>query len=180
MPEYAMLTYHVQWNLSWQTTAMRDHLSWKTSYSWQVSISMYLDLSSKITCLEKPHLYGQWGGLSKQVYCIANSNYSRPALKDPSGHKMWSSKRWSLATVSITCTLYIILSEICEFARRMWSCMAVVFQKMIYCTAKWNLVRNSFIVIHAYLYQNVPNIIYWLDMIYAGILFNYTNKATDN
>ncbi len=25
----------VQWNLSWQTTAMRDHLSWQTTHFWQ-------------------------------------------------------------------------------------------------------------------------------------------------
>ncbi len=25
----------IQWNLSWNTTAMRDHLSWRTTYSWQ-------------------------------------------------------------------------------------------------------------------------------------------------
>ncbi len=26
---------HIQWNLSWETTAMRDHLSWKTTHFWQ-------------------------------------------------------------------------------------------------------------------------------------------------
>ncbi len=25
----------VQWNLFWETTAMKDHLSWRTTYSWQ-------------------------------------------------------------------------------------------------------------------------------------------------
>ena len=28
-------TVAVQWNLSWETTAMRDHLSWKTTHFWQ-------------------------------------------------------------------------------------------------------------------------------------------------
>ena len=26
---------YIQWNLSWVTTAMRDHLSWKTTHFWQ-------------------------------------------------------------------------------------------------------------------------------------------------
>ncbi len=29
------LTVALQWNLSWETAALRDHLSWKTGYSWQ-------------------------------------------------------------------------------------------------------------------------------------------------
>ncbi len=28
----------IQWNLSWGTTALRDHLSWKTTIFWQIDI----------------------------------------------------------------------------------------------------------------------------------------------
>ena len=29
------ITTWIQWNLSWETTAIRDHLSWQTTYFWQ-------------------------------------------------------------------------------------------------------------------------------------------------
>ncbi len=44
----------VQWNLFWETTAMRDHLSWKTIYPWQkiIYFNAIEPVSPKTTCLE--------------------------------------------------------------------------------------------------------------------------------
>ena len=39
---------HIQWNLSWETTAMTDHLSWKTTQFWQK------DFQYNWTCYQKP------------------------------------------------------------------------------------------------------------------------------
>ncbi len=44
---------------------MRDYLSWKTIYSWQKVL--FFNVRPTTTYLERPHFYGQWGGLSKQV-----------------------------------------------------------------------------------------------------------------
>ena len=58
----------LQWNLSWETTAMRDHLSWKTRHSWQKNLHLNItEPVTRATCLERPHFYGQLGGLSRQV-----------------------------------------------------------------------------------------------------------------
>ncbi len=69
-----MMQGSIQWNLSWETTAMRDHLSWKTTYFWhgRFYISIQLNLSPKTISLERPHFYVRRGGLSRQVllYCI--------------------------------------------------------------------------------------------------------------
>ncbi len=32
---FVVFLFVVQWNLSWETTAMRDHLSWRTTHFWQ-------------------------------------------------------------------------------------------------------------------------------------------------
>ena len=71
------IIFTVQWNLSWETTAITDHLSWDY-LSWKANnpgrkfyISMHLNLSPKTTCLERPDFYRQWGGL-RELYCIGN------------------------------------------------------------------------------------------------------------
>ncbi len=54
----------VQWNLSWKPTAMSDHLCSKTTDFWQKASRSYIskmNLPPKITCLERPPFYGQWG-----------------------------------------------------------------------------------------------------------------------
>ncbi len=40
----------LQWNLFWETTAMRDHLSWKTRYSWQKILHFWCNW----TCRQRP------------------------------------------------------------------------------------------------------------------------------
>ncbi len=55
---------YIQWNLSWETTAMRDHLSWKTTYVWQ--IVPHFNTVEPVS-LERPHFYVWWGDLSRQV-----------------------------------------------------------------------------------------------------------------
>ena len=44
------LSSHIQWNLSWETTAMRDHLFWKTRCSWPKDTTFYRNW----TCHERP------------------------------------------------------------------------------------------------------------------------------
>ena len=56
----------LQWNLSWETTGMRDHLSWKTTH-WFLAEGPTFQYNW--TCHqrppERPHfLWYQWGGVS--------------------------------------------------------------------------------------------------------------------
>ncbi len=57
----------VQWNLSWETTSIRDHLSWKIKYFWQKVL--HFNVFEPVT---KDHLYWQttflwqWCGLWRQ------------------------------------------------------------------------------------------------------------------
>ncbi len=64
----------IQWNLPGETTAMRDHLSWQTTYFWQKDL--HFNITKPAT---KDHLpwqttfLGQWGSLSRHVQlCRAN------------------------------------------------------------------------------------------------------------
>ncbi len=50
---YKQVSLQVQWNLSWETIAMRVHLYWCTEYCSRSHILMQLNLSPKATCLEK-------------------------------------------------------------------------------------------------------------------------------
>ncbi len=49
-----MMDKVLQWNLSWETTAMRDHLSWKTTQIWQKDL--HLNITEPVT---KAHLSWQ-------------------------------------------------------------------------------------------------------------------------
>ncbi len=69
---HCVCTLLVQWNLSWETTAMRDHLSWKTTHFWQKAL--HFNITEPVTKtkyhldhLDRPHFCGQWGGLSRQI-----------------------------------------------------------------------------------------------------------------
>ncbi len=65
----------VQWNLSWETTGMRDHLSWWTTYYWQK-----VPFFSAIEPVTKDHL--SWDTIylwpmGWRFYCIIPSTPSR-------------------------------------------------------------------------------------------------------
>ncbi len=71
----------------------RDHLSWRTTDSWQMSqISMQSNLSSKTTCLERPNFYGQWGSLSRQVL-LYNYYTNLVSFTQVWGHPNWGPLR---------------------------------------------------------------------------------------
>ena len=59
-------SFNIHWNLSWETTVIRGHLSWTTRYSWQ-QVPHFSTTETKTTSLERPHVYGKWGGLSRLV-----------------------------------------------------------------------------------------------------------------
>ncbi len=45
---------------------LRDHLFWRTTYSWrQGTYFNALNLPPKTTCFERPYFYGQYGSLSR-------------------------------------------------------------------------------------------------------------------
>ncbi len=60
----------LQWNLSWETTAMRDHLSWRATSFWE-KVDIHFSVNEPVTkdqlSNEKPHFYGHLSGLSRQV-----------------------------------------------------------------------------------------------------------------
>ncbi len=60
---------NIRWNLSWETTAMRDHLYWQTThFFWQKDL--HFNIPEPVT---GDHLSwqttfcAQWGGLSRQI-----------------------------------------------------------------------------------------------------------------
>ena len=63
----------VQWNLSWETTAMRDHLSWSTFVPYipgrSSHISKRLNLSPKTTCLID-HTFMASGVVLQERWCF--------------------------------------------------------------------------------------------------------------
>ncbi len=60
--------YHIQWNLSWETNDMRDHLSWQITHFLQKDL--HFNITEPVT---RDHLswqatfWGQWGGSTRQV-----------------------------------------------------------------------------------------------------------------
>ncbi len=46
----------LQWNLSWETTGMGDHLSWKTRYSWQKVLHFNVQMLHVIEPVTKDNL----------------------------------------------------------------------------------------------------------------------------
>ncbi len=117
----------LQWNLSWYTTAMRDHLSWRTTYSCRRSyISVQLKLSPETTCLKRPYLYGHWDCLY-WLYC-------RTCLERPAHHhkNVVSQDRESLVTGSITFKCRTFSLEYLVF-QGMLSLIAVASQDRFHC-----------------------------------------------
>ena len=59
----------LQWNLSWETTAMRDHLSWETRYSWQkvIHFNVIEPVIKDHLSWESTFVWPTRGGLSRQV-----------------------------------------------------------------------------------------------------------------
>ncbi len=58
----------VQWNLSWEATTMRDHLSWQITHFWQKDLNF--NITEPVTgdhLSWQTKFCGQWGGLSKLV-----------------------------------------------------------------------------------------------------------------
>ncbi len=72
----------VQWNLSWGTTAMRDHLSWKTThFCRRTNISIQLSLLTETTCLERPHFVAKGVAFPDRFYCITVSARNQWSFK---------------------------------------------------------------------------------------------------
>ncbi len=62
----------VQWNLSWETTAMRDHPSFRTIAAGRFHITIWncVSVSPKTTCLKSQYFSGQWDSVFQdRFYC---------------------------------------------------------------------------------------------------------------
>ncbi len=87
------VNFCIQWTLSGNTTAMRDHLSWKTKQSWQKN----LPFINSETCLERPMLPETCLEGSHPWQKIIHFSVIEPVTKD---HLSWESTflqptRWS-------------------------------------------------------------------------------------
>ncbi len=71
-------TEQIQWNLFWETTAYRDHLSWKTTHSWQkvlpvnVTEPVYLRLITLLWSMTRSFKTGST--VYHFVYCVKTLN----------------------------------------------------------------------------------------------------------
>ncbi len=94
--------WHIQRNLSWETTAITDHLSW--TYSWQkVPHFSANEPVAKDQLSWETIFYGQWGGLSRQILLYNVEKQSSPvALLDTalctavciSSNSLFSTQAW--------------------------------------------------------------------------------------
>ncbi len=133
---HKIMSHHQEWSflvtwsvmqkhLSWDITAMRDHLSSKTIYSWQDLHFSVIYLSTETACLKKRlHFYSPLGDLSRQD---------------------------SLRFTVVKCLgLLTLLPELCDLSYRRpnmieWTMVANIIWNMYACIIFWkHIVLSSF------------------------------------
>ncbi len=133
----------VQWNLSWQTTATRVHLPWRTiSFGQKVLHFSETNLPPKTTCLERPYFLWPMGwsfktGSTVLIFCYSLRFETVHTTLLFLGSMDWKCRDiWSIAsrrsTRSSVCRMFFALdgssspaspqsmTENSERERRMW------------------------------------------------------------
>ncbi len=91
----SLLSLEIQWNLSWETTAMRDHLSWKTISFWQKVL--HVSVNAPVT---KDHLSSEpsfWPmGWSFKTVLLYNLLICPPCQLNP----IWYLSKYHLSEIA--------------------------------------------------------------------------------
>ena len=107
----------VQWNLSWETTVMRDHLSWRTTCVWQKVT--HFNVNEPVTkdhLSETIFLWSTGAVFQDRFYCTLSLPPQWPA----SSHRHWTPHMWSSSWKHWICAP-VCFSSNCIEPQRIWN-----------------------------------------------------------